>query len=60
MHDDRATPSDVADPGEALIDLTGLDLTGLDTADRSCLAEALRRFLDTQVHGAEAVAGFQD
>ena len=39
MHDDRATLSDATDPEEGLIDLTGLDLTDLDTADRSCLAQ---------------------
>lgn len=60
MHDDRATPGDVADPDEGLIDLTGLDLGDLDATDRSCLTEALRRLVDAQPQGTEAVAGFQD
>ncbi|MEV0403944.1 FxSxx-COOH cyclophane-containing RiPP peptide [Actinoallomurus sp. NPDC050550] len=61
MRDDRTTPNDdPAAPDEGLIDLTGFDLGDLDTADGSCLAEALRHLVDTQSRNSEAVSGFQD
>jgi FXSXX-COOH protein len=48
----------VGDVVSGLIDLTGVDLAGLETPDSPVLASALQKIRDEIEHPDEAVAGF--